>query len=92
MEKSIRDRYSQSIYNQALEYYLIDPDRIRELDGFESYIYEFEKDDVAYELTDSWWQGEDDLNTTHTIDLYCTGCGGDILLFIKKLTKERSNG
>ena len=45
MEKSIRDRFSVSIYDQALDYYQIDPDRIRELDGFESYIYEFEKDD-----------------------------------------------
>lgn len=51
---------------------------------------EFKKNDVAYELTDSWWVGEDDLNTTHTIDLYCTNCGGDILLFIKKLTKAKT--
>ena len=45
MEKSIRDRYSQSIFHLALDYYQIDPGQIQELDGFESYIYEFERDD-----------------------------------------------
>ena len=45
MEEAIRDRYNSSIYNQALDIYQIDPKQINELDGFESYIYAFERDD-----------------------------------------------
>jgi len=41
MEQCIRDRYSESILNQAREAYGIKSEEIRELDGFENYMYEF---------------------------------------------------
>ncbi|NQS91945.1 MAG: phosphotransferase [Chloroflexi bacterium] len=43
MEQEIRDRYRRSILDQALEVYQISPDEIEELDGFESYIYAFNR-------------------------------------------------
>jgi len=43
MEGRIRDRYSQSILDQAREAFGIDPGDIEELGGFESYIYQFKR-------------------------------------------------
>jgi Ser/Thr protein kinase RdoA (MazF antagonist) len=50
MEKRIRERYSQLILEKAMGRYGIDSRRIRLLDGFESYMYEFERDDGEYIL------------------------------------------
>jgi len=43
MEHRIKDRFSESILSQAREAYGIKPDDIQELDGFESYIYQFSR-------------------------------------------------
>lgn len=43
MDKRIRELYSPAIYHQALGVYGISPDSARELGGFESFIYEFQK-------------------------------------------------
>lgn len=43
MEQRIRDRFNESILNQALKAYQIYADQIQELDGFESYIYAFQR-------------------------------------------------
>src|SRR4030042_815217 len=43
MEKRIKDRYNDAILQEAMRRYGIAPDRIRLLDGFESFIYEFER-------------------------------------------------
>ncbi len=43
MEQRIRDRFSDSILDQAREAYGIAPGDIKELDGFESYIYQFQR-------------------------------------------------
>lgn len=45
MEQRIKDRYSESILDQARAAYGIKPDDIHELDGFESYIYDFKRGD-----------------------------------------------
>jgi Ser/Thr protein kinase RdoA (MazF antagonist) len=50
MEKRIRDRYNDDILREAMRRFGITPDRIRLLDGFESFIYEFERDDGSYIL------------------------------------------
>ncbi len=43
MEQRIKDRFSESILSQARAAYGIKPEDIQELDGFESYIYEFSR-------------------------------------------------
>lgn len=43
MEQQIRDRYNKTILSRALAAYEIAEDDIQELDGFESYIYAFER-------------------------------------------------
>ena len=50
MEKRIKDRYNDNILCQARERYGIAPERIRLLDGFESFMFEFERDDGEYIL------------------------------------------
>jgi Ser/Thr protein kinase RdoA (MazF antagonist) len=50
MEKRIKDRYNDDILREALQRYGIAQDRIRLLDGFESFMYEFERDDGQYIL------------------------------------------
>lgn len=45
MEQQIKDRYSESILKQAREAYGIKAGDIQELGGFESYIYEFRRDE-----------------------------------------------
>ena len=50
MEKRIKDRYNDAILQEAMRRYGIVPDRIRLLDGFESFMYEFERDDGGYIL------------------------------------------
>jgi Ser/Thr protein kinase RdoA (MazF antagonist) len=50
MEERIRDRYNQDIYEQALKRYGISEGRIQLLDGFESFIYEFERSDGEFIL------------------------------------------
>jgi Ser/Thr protein kinase RdoA (MazF antagonist) len=50
VEQRIRERYSEDILSEAIERYGIDPDRIRLLDGFESFIYEFERGGEEYIL------------------------------------------
>ena len=44
MEKRIKERYNQQILNQVMEFYGIADDRIKLLDGFESFIYEFQRE------------------------------------------------
>ena len=43
MEQRIKDRFSESILSQARAAYGINPGDIQELDGFESYIYEYSR-------------------------------------------------
>ncbi len=50
MEKRIKERYNQQILNQVMEFYSIADDRIKLLDGFESFIYEFQREGQAYIL------------------------------------------
>ena len=50
MEKEIKDRYNQAILEEAMRLYGIEVGRIHLLDGFESFIYEFETGDCAYIL------------------------------------------
>jgi Ser/Thr protein kinase RdoA (MazF antagonist) len=50
MEKRIRERYDNTILREAMRRYDIAPDKIRLLDGFESFMYEFEQGDGAYIL------------------------------------------
>jgi len=50
MEKKIRDRYNDEILSQTLERYALSQAEVRSLGGFESYIYEFEKDGRPYIL------------------------------------------
>jgi amicoumacin kinase len=50
MEKRIKDRYNDTILQEAMRRYGIAPDRIRLLDGFESFMYEFKRDGAEYIL------------------------------------------
>ncbi len=50
MEPEIKNRYNDDILHEAIERYDIAPDKIKLLDGFESYMYEFEKDDRDFIL------------------------------------------
>ena len=50
MEERIRERYGDAILQEAMSRYDIDAGRIKLLDGFESYIYEFDRDDGEYVL------------------------------------------
>ena len=50
MEQRIKDRYNESILQEAVQRYGISQDQISLLDGFESYIYEFERDSAEYIL------------------------------------------
>ena len=43
MEQRIRELYNESILNNALSYYNIEKNGCRLLDGFESYVYQIEK-------------------------------------------------
>ena len=50
MKERIKERYTQSILKEAMQRYGISDDRIRLLDGFESFIYEFERGGRDYIL------------------------------------------
>ena len=50
MEQEIRQRFNDHIRYQVMERFSIAPDRIRTLDGFESFMYEFERDGGVYIL------------------------------------------
>jgi len=50
MEKQIKERYNDVILHEAMSRYGIAPDRIQLLDGFESFIYEFQRDGNQYIL------------------------------------------
>ncbi len=50
MEKRIRERYGDSILKEAMERYGIHKNQIQLLDGFESFIYDFEKGEKNYIL------------------------------------------
>lgn len=50
MEQQIRDRYNDTILQEAMRRYGIAGGQIRPLDAFESFIYEFERDSQAYIL------------------------------------------
>ncbi len=50
MEAEIKARYTDFILHEAMHRYGIASDHIRLLDGFESFIYEFERDGEAYIL------------------------------------------
>jgi Ser/Thr protein kinase RdoA (MazF antagonist) len=50
MDQLIKDRYNDSILQQAIERYGIAKDKIYALDAFESFIFEFERDAQVYIL------------------------------------------
>jgi len=50
LEKRIKARYSVAILEEAMHRYGISRDRISELDGFESFIYEFSRDSREFIL------------------------------------------
>ncbi|HNS03157.1 MAG TPA: phosphotransferase [Anaerolineae bacterium] len=50
MDRLIKDRYNDTILQEAMRRYAITDDQIRPLDAFESFIYEFERDAHAYIL------------------------------------------
>lgn len=50
MDQLIKDRYNDSILQEAMRRYGITNDQIHPLDAFESFIYEFERDSHAYIL------------------------------------------
>jgi len=50
MEKRIKDRYNDTILQEAMRRYGVAKGRIRLLDGFESFMYEFEREQKAYIL------------------------------------------
>ena len=43
MEETIRNRYSRGILDQALHAFGVKHDQLQELDGFESFIYQFNR-------------------------------------------------
>ena len=45
MEERIRERYSKAVLDQAISAFGIKPEQIEELDGFESFIYQFQRGD-----------------------------------------------
>lgn len=50
MEKAIRERYNEAILHEARRRYDIDADAIKLLDGFESFMYEYERNGAEYIL------------------------------------------
>ena len=50
MDQLIKDRYKDTILQEAMRRYGITNDQIHSLDAFESFIYEFERDSRAYIL------------------------------------------
>lgn len=50
MEKAIRDRFNERILSAARQRYGIAADQIKLLDGFESFMYEFTKEEDSYIL------------------------------------------
>jgi Ser/Thr protein kinase RdoA (MazF antagonist) len=50
MEQQIKDRYKETIYQQALARYDIEPDQVERLDGFESFIYAYAREGQEYIL------------------------------------------
>jgi len=50
MEQQIKDRYRDTILQEAMLRYGIANDQIRSLDAFESFIYEFERGPFTYIL------------------------------------------
>ena len=50
MEKKIKERYSDQILQEAMQAFAIQDGHIRLLDGFESFIYEFERDKESFIL------------------------------------------
>ncbi len=50
MDQLIKDRYNDTILQEAMQRYGIAKDQIHSLDAFESFIYEFERDSRAYIL------------------------------------------
>ena len=50
MEKRIKERFNAQILSTVMESYNITADRIKLLDGFESFIYEFQREGQAYIL------------------------------------------
>ena len=50
MDKNIREAYTDCILTEAAKRYGITKDRVRLLDGFESFIYEYERGEQAYIL------------------------------------------
>jgi amicoumacin kinase len=50
MDPKIAARFNDQILQSAIQHYAISPDKIHLLDGFESFIYEYERPDGAYIL------------------------------------------
>lgn len=50
MEKDIRKQFTEKIYNELIAAFGIEPDKIKPLGGFESFIYQFEKNGREYVL------------------------------------------
>lgn len=46
MEKAITEQYNQTIFSEIISKYGLEPDKVKLLDGFESYIYECCRDGV----------------------------------------------
>ena len=50
MEKRIKERFSEQILHKVMESYCIEAEHLRMLDGFESFIYQYDCDDKTYIL------------------------------------------
>ena len=50
MEKRIKERFNDAVLNDVISRYGIDSHQIRPLDGFESFMYEFQRDGNGYIL------------------------------------------
>jgi len=50
MEKQIKTRFNETILQEAIKRYGIDRNKLKKLDGFESFIFEYEKDGIEYIL------------------------------------------
>ncbi len=50
MKQYIKDRFNAAILDKVMQRYAIDPDKITALDGFESFIYEFQRNGADYIL------------------------------------------
>lgn len=50
MEQAIREQYNDNVFHELISKYGIDPSQVRPLGGFESFVYEFEREQKEYIL------------------------------------------